>query len=1216
MLSFLDKIQYGTPRTRRVAFWITIIFTIYALFGFLAVPPIVNDVLTSQLTENLGRTARIQKIYFNPLALHLEIDGLEVDKLEGEGHLVSIGSLDVTPGISSIWRLAPVISDLKINDFKLDITFFGNGRYSISDLAGAKGQDPAASESNATEGSAIFPFALYDFEVSNATIVFDDRPRDKKHVISDLNLSIPFTSSFLNLQKEFTQPSFKAVVNGDPIELKGRTLPFDKSMRTEFELGAMDIDLCQYWRYVPLDTPLELVKGRFSSAISLIFERPDDHSVHLFLGGGGKLTDLALESPDDGQVCSLKQLSFEMEKYSLGDNLLVLTDVTMDSPYFKVVRHEDDSINWAGYFPGSEMAPPGPKVKSPAKEEASLLMDIRRLQVKSGTLDWMDRAIPGGFERTFADFNFTGTEISTKGDRPSRFEASIGKEAVFSLKGVGTVQPFGMNAELTGSGLSLPGFKPYIEHYLPLSPDSGKASFSANVDLRMDDDHARLKIDNAGLSMDKLSMRKPNATNPSLGFETFRVSGTSLDLDNHLVTVNEVRFKGPFVRLERTHEGLDLIQLFSAEEPPAKAIKPPTQPHIEPVAKPDGKEWEATVKAIRVEDAALSYKDATLKHPTNLDFDGLKLDLDNVTTRQGESMTYTMSAQWSGHGSIAVQGKASLTPLAAEGKLNLAGLALRPLNGHLADFSELQFASGTASADLKYSYKHGDSPKISLAGSTALNRVRLKGHQGEGEFASIEKFNLASVFFGTDPYRLTIGEIQLLKPSVSVDFDEQGHSNIRRAFRIPEPPPLPEGVETDQQEEQAQEAPKPEAEDPLFDKLDIGVFSIKDGHIRFRDASVKPYYHTEISSINLALMDISQSSDAHPKMDLRAVVGQAPIAVIGIFNPATTPIYSDLGISVSGVDLKTLTPYTIEYLAYPIEKGHLFADVKFKTADWELQADNKFYVKQLKLGPKDKRPNAPDVPVKFGLSLLQDSNGDVELDLPIRGRIDDPNFRIGGIVFKAISGLMFKALASPFSLIGSIFGGGDQEDSAGFILFGPGEDTLSPSAKQSLDTVVTAMEKRQRLKLEVNGVFDPATDRPGLVSVLFANKLKQQKYDSLPRSQRAETTVAEMFVSPEEYGEFLYEAYADEPDEDGIKPTTLFVTDRQPIEFMEKFILNQISVTSDDLKELAKRRAEAVKSYITETAPDLEPRTFVLDKSKNLGIKTGVPRHRADLGIR
>ena len=163
--------------------------------------------------------------------------------------------------------------------------------------------------------------------------------------------------------------------------------------------------------------------------------------------------------------------------------------------------------------------------------------------------------------------------------------------------------------------------------------------------------------------------------------------------------------------------------------------------------------------------------------------------------------------------------------------------------------------------------------------------------------------------------------------------------------------------------------------------------------------------------------------------------------------------------------------------------------------------------------------------------------------------------------------------------------------------------------------MIKALTERKKLKLEVDGVVDPAADTNGLVQAILERKVKQAKYDELPRSQRAETTVDEITVAPEEYEDMLYEAYADEPDEEDVKPTTLFVTDRQPVDVMEKFIRDRIVVNDEMLHQLAMDRANAVKAYIIAKSPELTDRVFLLDRDTKAKGKTGVPKHRADLGI-
>jgi uncharacterized protein involved in outer membrane biogenesis len=1214
MLAFLDKISFGTPLVRRILFWLLIAFTAYVLIGFLVVPPVLKSVILDQCKSSLHRQGSVQRVAFNPLTLRLEIDKLAIAKREGEGDFVSVDRIDASPSLSTLWRFAPVISHLHLRSPKLDVTFFGDGKYSISDLIGARDPAKRQTEPVEEEPGKVFPFALYGFEMTNATIVFDDRPHEKKHVISKLDLIVPFTSSFTSLRKEFTQPKFSAVVNGDPIKLDGRTLPFDESMLTEFKLGAVDVDLHQYWAYLPMETPLLLQEGRFTSEISLFFERPDAQRVNLFLGGGGHLTDFKLADKNDGTVLSMKKVSFEMEKYSLGDNEMSLKSVTLDKPYFKIIRLGDGAINWGGYFPQSEK-----DGNATDEEDTSLILNINKITLADGELDWQDRAVEGGFKHVFGPFALTADDFTTNGEKRCTFKASAGKEGtLLTLDGSASLVPPTGNATLGGKGLELPQYAPYFAHALPLELDSATLDFSVPVSFAKAEDKLNATVNNGSLSVKGLVLRKPDAKEPTLSLDELAVSGANVDIKGQDVTVDEVRLTGPDAMLVREKSGeLDLVRLFAAQD--KRDAPAPAEGQAEEAPEP----WTGTVKGVRLSGGKISLRDMTFGHPVTVGVSDLSVSLDDVTTREGASIPYAVSAKWGGKGSVETKGKAVLSTPSAEGTLTLRGLPLSPLDKLLAEFTELLFASGDANANLEYSFKGGDKTELDVTGKAALTDVQLKDTQGGGEFAGLRALTLSGLRLTGEPYHLDVGVVHLQEPRLVVDIDGKGHSNVRRAFRMPQPEPESEATddkaikEKEKQDDiKLEKESKAEAEDPdATPFISIGKVTMDEGELRIHDASVAPPYSTTLSEMKLVLTGIAQTREARPKMDFRAKIGPTPMTVTGILNPVISPIYSDLALSVNGMEMVPLSPYTIKSLAYPIEKGRLYADVKFKTEQWELEADNKFFIEQLVLGPKDKRPGAPNVPVQFGLSLLQDDNGNLELDLPIRGRLDDPDFRIGGLVMRAVVSLFFKALASPFSLIGSIFGGGDNAN-MDFVSFDPGRHVLDKAAEAKLDTVTKALKAREKLKLEVDGVVDPQVDSAGLVRHIFETKLKQQKYDSLSRKERAATTVDAMVIEPSEYEEILFQAYKDEDDPEGTRPTTLFVVDRQPVAIMEKFILDRIKVTDHDLSELAVDRARAVKEYVIAKEPDLTPRVFLLDKKNDRAGKAGVPRHRADLGIK
>ncbi|MFH1914446.1 MAG: DUF748 domain-containing protein [Pseudomonadota bacterium] len=1284
MLAFLDTIPLATPRMRRVAFGLLCALAAYALAGFLLLPAIIKATIVGQGSTALGRPTHLGEVAFNPFTLRMTLRDLRIDgridgrmdglvdaqvngqvnglakapadapavtpanaqaiRPDGGEPLLTLGEMTARAGLASLWHMAPVIMDLTLRDLAVAITHFGDGSYSISDLL----DTPGAPDASRDQAGTLFPFALYGFEMSNATIVFDDRPRDKRHVISEINLSIPFTSSFEALRGEFTQPTCSAVINGNPVTLNGQTLPFHDSQRTEFQLGAVNVDLDQYWPYVPIVTPLSLTKGRFSSDISLNFERPDTRRISVFISGGGSLTDLEIASPDDGTVLSAQRVGFRLERFSLGDMRLALSELSVDNPSVRVIRHGDGQINWERYFPASGDGDPATGGTGGTNEAFEAA--IRALTVNSGRVEWIDRAVPGGFSRAVSDISITAQGVNT-GAEPAPFAASMttgpvtagdtktDARATITANGRFALSPLSASATVTAAGIVLPDYASYFAQALPLVLDSGVVGLSGIITLE-DAQSALLNLRDGAISLTDMRLRAPDAETPAVTASRLTVNGISLNTGTRAVTVSEILLEAPEAQLRMDEPGrVDLVALFEEWDdhtPTGPEPAPEDDPTLDALpALEAAPEWTVKVNTLHLTRGSVTLVDATASGPSaTLALTSIDLEASDISTRrnapESAPLTCDFTAEWGGGGTIGLTAQASLTPFAASGTVTLASAGLLPANPYLSQFADMALTRGAASSTM--AFELDDDGRLTLSGSGSVTDASIAHISGTGdqsaELIGLDTLGLTGIRFESEPARLAVEAIRLTGPRGRVEFDEAGRVNLLTALRIAQPGPLAEPtIESEAATEQIAGAASPveptaevpddsqePAEPGFFETMRIGTVSVDKGTILFRDASVTPAYTTEVKDIRLTLTDIAQTNEARPKVDMHASLGHTPLSAKGVINPVVVPLYSDITVNLGGLELTPLTPYTLKYLGHPVERGQLYAEVAFKTENNMLEADNTFIIRQLALGPRDTRPGAPNVPVRFGLTLLEDANGDVQINLPIRGRLDDPNFRLNGIVFKAVAGLFTRTLTSPFSIIGSLFGGGGRDIDT--LVFEPGRSELRASALHKLDTVVAALNARPKLKLEVVGVSDPDADRKGLIDIHIEHRLKESKFRSLPPSQRAWTTVEAMTIEPDEYEDLLYEAYRAEPDETDTRPTTFFVADRQPPEVMRKYLEDAIPVTEDDLRQLERDRAEAVRLHLVERDPALEGRVTLPDRRGVRTARTGVPLYRADLGLR
>jgi outer membrane protein OmpA-like peptidoglycan-associated protein len=283
-----------------------------------------------------------------------------------------------------------------------------------------------------------------------------------------------------------------------------------------------------------------------------------------------------------------------------------------------------------------------------------------------------------------------------------------------------------------------------------------------------------------------------------------------------------------------------------------------------------------------------------------------------------------------------------------------------------------------------------------------------------------------------------------------------------------------------------------------------------------------------------------------------------------------------------------MTSYSAKYAGYAIEKGKLTLQLKYLIDKRKLEAQNKVLLDQFTFGEKVDSPTATKLPVRFAISLLKDRNGLIDLDLPVTGSLDDPQFSVWGVIGKILINLLTKAATAPFALLGSVIGGSSEMSD---IEFAYGSADLSSAAHDRLKTMAKVLFERPALQLDIAGRVDTEKDREALRQEQFDRKLKAQKLNALTKKGATTATLNDVKVEPNEYTRYLTLAYKKETFQ---KPrNVLGMAKDLEVPEMEKLILVHIIISEDDLNQLAHQRAEAVKDDLVTNK--IEPsRIFLL----------------------
>ncbi|MEO7853580.1 MAG: DUF748 domain-containing protein, partial [Rubrivivax sp.] len=242
------------------------------------------------------------------------------------------------------------------------------------------------------------------------------------------------------------------------------------------------------------------------------------------------------------------------------------------------------------------------------------------------------------------------------------------------------------------------------------------------------------------------------------------------------------------------------------------------------------------------------------------------------------------------------------------------------------------------------------------------------------------------------------------------------------------------------------------------------------------------------------------------------VAGTGKLQIGGEINPVADPPALDITAKATDIELPGLTPYASKYAGYPIERGKLSIDVAYKLDEQgKLEARNQITVNQLTLGPKSDSPDATSLPVRLAVALLQDRNGVIDIDLPLSGSIDDPQFSLGGLILKAIVNLLTKVVTAPFSLLGG--GGGDGKDLSR-VEFEPGSAALADGARSAIDKVAQALADRPALNLSVSGQADARSEAPAMQRAALEQRLRDEQRRERARASLGSSADADAPLPP------------------------------------------------------------------------------------------------------
>ncbi len=876
---------------------------------------------------------------------------------------------------------------------------------------------------------------------------------------------------------------------------------------------------------------------------------------------------------------------------------------------FKEIHLTGLQLNWERFSPGDDrfgrLIDSFPVAQEPAPELTSPGLPrliIQKLQINDAGVLLTDHLDHGKFDTVLGPINLEVQNLSSLPNDSGQQQAHIKTPSGGEIAWQGSLQlsPLQSMGKVSVKGRLLSD----LGHYLALFTSAKVTGEDLNwgFDYHIEqaaDQSLTARIENLQARFEDWKLFLPEEAEPFLGLPQLQITGGSLQWPQQILNLSTVSLQQPSVRLVMAADGsLNLDKLladFAADEsspessPQSSTQSSPQTANTNGAAAP----WKVTVARLDIEQARVELEDLSTEPPAQVVLQDIKVAVTDISNQDGASLPVQAGFTLASGGTGSFDGQAVVLPeFSSSGQFNLDGLQLQIVQPWVNDIARVTLSSGDVS--LNGQIEISPQQAGAFQGSVSIGELEVRDRLHQEKLLGWKQLHIDRLEADLAANTLQTSELNINQAYGRLQIAADRRTNLDGLMIA--------GSADEAAQNAASEAPAM--------AITVAGFKIKDASLDFSDLTLPLPFAAAIRSMDGTISTLATQSDQPARVSLEGQVNEYSLARIGGSLNAWSPLsFTDIQMTFRNLEMERMTPYTIEFAGWKIDAGRMDLDLDYKINQGQLNGANDVVIRELTVGDKVESPTGASLPLKFAVALLKDSDGVIDVDLPVEGNLNDPSFRIGGIVWKAIGNLLAKVATAPFRLLGSLVGV-DSED-FGTLRFGAGLAEISPPDREQLVKLAEAMRQRPELRLEVAGSYAVAVDQPALQFRQVDGRIEQaiagleSSDDALITAQRRQ--VMEQMAAGALAGLdliALQQEFSKVPEGEDPEKSTAMLDETAYVEALRQKLIEAEPVSDEVLQALGKARAEAVIAQLAgdgtaSPLPLLEQPVVALENADN-----------------
>ena len=1144
----------------------------YTLAGFFLVPRLITTYVPRYVQTELKRRAEIGDVRLNPLLFKLEIKHFRLQEADGRP-LLGFDRLFVDFELSSLFRRAWTFAEIQLEAPRLDVVLAPDGRLNVADLLDAFPQgEPASQPAPTTPRRMLLQHALVRGGVLSFTDLSGRAPQ--KATMEPINVELRDIATLPGRHGPYAISA--TLIGGGVVDWEGEVslVPLGSTGH----LGLRGFPLATAWRFVQEDVTLAEPAGRLDAEARYRFAYRDGTTSLTVDGIDVTVAGLALS--ERGEKAPL--LAVEMIRLAGGRGDLISREVTV--PEISVSRGRlaatmarDGTVNWQKLMAVPAAGPtagvtPAPPVAQPAATAAArpwrLAMD--KVRVEGVALAFVDQS------------------------RAAPLEVDVGDLTV------------DLSAKL----------------------ESGPAEVVGTAE-------------NLGVKLARVTVGEASATKARLiSLDQISVDGGRVDLRARQVALSRLAVTGGATTVVRAADGsIPLMTMLGSADHGKPARPPAAGPARVAVAPaPASKPWTVALDKFDLADHRLAIADQSVTPAVQLDMSGIKVSARELRSNGTKPVPFDAGFSVTQGGRFTAKGRLAPDGTAVDATLTLARLALTPTQPYIARNADVQLRSGEVSTTGRLTYRGGrDRATVTYTGSVDVDGVSVVESTSGDPVVSWKALHADNVRFGLAPDRLQIAEVRLTELDGKLVIFQDKSLSVAKLIK---PASSPAGTPVTSGPPAATGPPAASAPPAAADSGADASFPVVVERVRldessmsFADLSLVLPFATRVHGLNGVVVGLGSDPGARASLKLDGRVDEfGLVKVDGALNAFRPKVFTDITVIFHNLPMSTLTPYSATFAGRRIVAGTMNLDLQYKIERSALVGENKVVLTKLQLGERVESVGAMRLPLDLAIAILSDSEGRIDIALPVRGNVDSPEFSYGHLIWQALVTVITKIATSPFRALAGLFGSDADAEKLQTIVFEPGSDTVQPPERQKLQRVAEVLGKRERLKLTVHGGYETKVDGEALRSLRVRQELAQRMgvtakpgedpgpvaFDQAKTQRTLETLLTERGGAKaiEEFQTGFEKSTGRKAER--ANPVLALVgrgsADRGLYEALFQRLVETAPLTDAEVTSLGQRRAEATARALKERAGTAAARVEVGDVEAAAGAERNAVPTRLELG--